>query len=133
MRKLEVEEKNRIADHLAFLDESLQSGQIDIYGFSRRVGALLQFVKGIIEPSHPIRVAWDSLAVVGLAVDERGVISDVTPLFGPSEFLGTMENVVRRWEFEPARQAMERVAGGIVVAVYFPRPTLAQPRLRRPR
>jgi hypothetical protein len=87
----------------------------------------------IIEPSHPIRVAWDSLAVVGLAIDERGVISDVTPLFGPSEFLSTVENVVRRWEFEPARQALERVAAGIVVAVYFPRPTLAQPRIRRPR
>ncbi len=49
MRKLGVEEKNRIADHLAFLNESLQSGQIDIYEFSRRVEALLQFVKGIIE------------------------------------------------------------------------------------
>ncbi len=87
----------------------------------------------IIEPSHPIRVAWDGLAVVGLAVDERGVVAGVTRLFGPSEFLSTMENVVRRWEFEPARQAMERVAAGIVVAVYFPRPTLAQPRIRRPR
>jgi hypothetical protein len=49
MRKLNIEEKNRIADHLAFFNESLRSGQIDIHEFARRVEKLLQFVKGIIE------------------------------------------------------------------------------------
>ncbi len=49
MRKLGVEEKNRIADHLAFLNESLQSGQIDIFEFGRRMQELLQIVNAIIE------------------------------------------------------------------------------------
>ncbi len=49
MRKLSAEEKNRIADHLAFLNESLQSGQIDISEFGRRIQELLQIVNAIIE------------------------------------------------------------------------------------
>ena len=87
----------------------------------------------IIEPKHPPRVATDGLAVVGLTVDERGAVTDVIPLYGPTEFVRAVEGVVRRWEFEPARQATEAVAAGIVVVVYFPRPTLAQPRIRGPR
>ena len=49
MRELSVEEKNRIADHLAFLNECLQSGQIDIYEVGKRVQKLLQVVNAIIE------------------------------------------------------------------------------------
>ncbi len=49
MRKLSAEEKNRIADHLAFLNESLRSGLIDIYEFGRRIQGLLQVVNAIIE------------------------------------------------------------------------------------
>ncbi len=49
MHKLSVEEKNRIADHLSILNESLQTRQIDIYEFSRRVHRLLQFVNAIIQ------------------------------------------------------------------------------------
>ena len=49
MRKLSVEEKNRIADHLVTLNESLRTGQIDIYEFNSRVHKLLQFVNAIIE------------------------------------------------------------------------------------
>ena len=49
MRKLSVEEKNRIADHLVTLNESLRTRQIDIYEFSSRVHKLLQLANAIIE------------------------------------------------------------------------------------
>jgi len=49
MHKLSVEEKNRIADHLSILNEFLQTRQIDIYEFSRRLHKMLQFVNAIIE------------------------------------------------------------------------------------
>lgn len=49
MHKLSAEEKNCIADHLSILTESLQTRQIDIYEFSRRVHGLLQFVNAIVQ------------------------------------------------------------------------------------
>ena len=49
MRKLSAEEKNRIANQLAFLNGSLRSGQIDIFEFGRRIQELLQVVNAIIE------------------------------------------------------------------------------------
>ncbi len=49
MRKLSIEEKGRISEHLSILSESLRDSQIDIREFGRRVDALSQFVNGVIE------------------------------------------------------------------------------------
>ncbi|MFQ5927208.1 MAG: hypothetical protein ACE5MH_07215 [Terriglobia bacterium] len=49
MRKLSVEEKERIAEQLSILHESLRDSQIDIHEFGRRIDRLSQIVDGIIE------------------------------------------------------------------------------------
>ena len=49
MRKLSIEEKGRISEHLSALSESLRVSQIDIREFGRRVDGLLQFVNSVIE------------------------------------------------------------------------------------
>ncbi len=49
MRNLSLEDKDRIAEYLSGLNESLQENQIDIYEFAGSVEALLRFVNAIIE------------------------------------------------------------------------------------
>lgn len=49
MRNLSLEDKDRIAEYLCGLNESLQENQIDIYEFAGSVEALLRFVNAIIE------------------------------------------------------------------------------------
>lgn len=79
--------------------------------------------RSIIEPSHPPQVPTDGVAVLGVAVDSTGTVSRVTPLFGSKEFIESVREVIRAWKFDPARKGTEPVSGGLVVAVYFPRPS----------
>lgn len=78
----------------------------------------------IVEPTHPLWVTADGVAVVSVAVSKTGAVTGVTPLSGAKEFLRAARRAISRWEFDPARHENEAVAGGLVVAVYFPRPSL---------
>lgn len=78
----------------------------------------------IVEPQHPPNVNTDGLAVLGVSVSEGGVVTQATPLFGAQSFLRQTRSALEDWEFEPARQEGQPVAGGLLVIVYFPRPAL---------
>lgn len=93
--------------------------------------ALPPQARRVVEPSHPVQVVTDGLAVLAVALDETGRLKAISSLFGPSEFLAAARQAVRQWEFEPARQEGEAVEGGLLVVVYFPRPLLGPPPERR--
>ncbi len=78
----------------------------------------------VVEPQHPSRVNTDGVAVLGVNVSEGGGVTGVTPLFGAQSFASQVRSALEDWEFEPARQEGQPVASGLLVVVYFPRPTL---------
>lgn len=79
----------------------------------------------LVEPNHPPRAVSGGVAVLGVALDNTGAVTRLTSLYGSSAFVGAARAAVRQWRFVPARQGGQPVASGLVVVVYFPRPTLA--------
>ncbi len=81
-------------------------------------------VRHILEPQHPARVNTDGVAVLAVRVSETGSLTGATPLFGSGEFTAAASQALTQWGFDPARQEGEAVAGGLLVIVYFPQPSL---------
>lgn len=78
----------------------------------------------IFEPSHPPQVPTDGVAILGVRIDADETVAEVKPLYGPEEFVSSVAEVVRAWEFAPARKGGDPVSGGLVLVVYFPQPSL---------